>query len=123
MTDQGTICIEGLKVEATIGVFDWERQIRQPLHFDFEIDVPIQQAGRSDELVDTLDYAAFSDFVCAFVEASEFQLLEALSARLGETLCAEFSFRRLRMKISKPDAVPRAQNIALIQEWDGSSHV
>lgn len=117
------ILIEGLAVETVIGVYDWERQIRQRLIFDLEIGTDITAAAKSDKLANTLDYKALSDRVVDYVSATEFELLEALAEDLAQLILREFGVQWLRMKVSKPGAVPKAKNIALIIERNAQDNV
>ena len=110
---QDLILIEGLAVETVIGVFDWERQIKQRLLIDLELDTDIARAASTDDLQYTLDYKAISDAVIAVAENSDYQLIESLAEDLAKMILKDFSVSGLRLKISKPDAVPQANNVAV----------
>ncbi|HAE90434.1 MAG TPA: bifunctional dihydroneopterin aldolase/7,8-dihydroneopterin epimerase, partial [Idiomarina sp.] len=60
MSQQGLdeVLIEGLEVDATIGVYDWEQDIQQKLIIDLTLAWDCQRAGQSDSIDDALDYAA-----------------------------------------------------------------
>ena len=73
------VFIENLTVETVIGIFDWEREIRQAVSLDLEMDFDIRRAAASDSIEDTLDYKAVSKRLIHFVEQSEFQLVESLA--------------------------------------------
>ena len=107
------ILIEGLAVETCIGVHDWEREIQQRLIFDLVLGVAIEKAAGSDLLVDTIDYEALSNGLCEYVESTRFELLEALAESVVVLLETEFGVVDLKMKISKPGAVPKAKNVAV----------
>ena len=110
---QDLVLIEGLAVEAVIGVFDWEREIKQRLVIDLELNADIRRAASTDNLRQALDYKAISDAVVAFTENSDYQLIESLAEALAAMILNDFSVSRLALKISKPDAVPRANNVAV----------
>ena len=107
------ILIEGLTVEATIGVYDWEREIRQTLVFDIELDTDIRDAAASDDVLKTLDYKSISDVVVAYVKSSSFQLIESLAEAIAKLIFEQFNVTSLRIKLSKPGAVPDAKNVAI----------
>ena len=109
-----SIFIEGLEVEAQIGVYDWEKAIRQRLVFDLEIFTDIKAAAASDELAQTIDYKAVSDSVSAYVSGTEFELIEALAENLAKLLIQKFTMTRLRVRVSKPTAIPEAKNVSLL---------
>lgn len=100
-----TVHIEGLRASAVIGCYDWERLIRQPLVFDIELIGDFSRAAATDDLALALDYAAISSSVVALVEASNFQLLEALSESVAEALLQTDGVHRVRLRVDKPYAV------------------
>ena len=110
------VFIEGLEIETVIGIYDWERRIRQPLVFDLELGFDNRVAAASDAIADTLDYKAVSKRLIAFVSDSSFQLVETLAERCAELILAEFPVRHLRIKLSKPGAVRGAKAVGVIIE-------
>ncbi|PWK83879.1 dihydroneopterin aldolase [Fulvimonas soli] len=111
-----TVFIEGLEVEAVIGAYAWERAIRQRLRLDLEMAYDCRAAGASDALADALDYHAVATAATAWVEASRFELLEALAEQLAAKLLAEFPIRRLRLRVRKPGAVANAAAVGVAIE-------
>ena len=103
------VFIDGLEVDTVIGVYDWERGIRQCLILDLQLGWDIRPAAAGDDLAAALDYAAVSARVQAFAAESTFQLVETFAERLATLLMAEFGIRWLRLRITKPGAVPAAR--------------
>jgi dihydroneopterin aldolase len=99
------VFIENLTVETVIGIFDWEREIRQAVSLDLEMDFDIRAAAASDRIEDTLDYKAVSKRLINFIEQSEFQLVETLAEQCAAIVLREFPVDRLKLKLSKPGAV------------------
>jgi dihydroneopterin aldolase len=110
------VFIEGLEIPTVIGIYDWERKIRQPLVFDVELGFDNRVPAASDAIADTLDYKAVSKRLIAFVSESSFQLVETLAERCAELILAEFPVRHLRIKLSKPGAVRGAKAVGVIIE-------
>ena len=110
------VFIENLTVETVIGIFDWEREIRQAVSLDLEMDFDIRRAAASDAIEDTLDYKAVSKRLIHFIEASQFQLVEALAEQCAANVLDEFPVRRLRLKLSKPGAVRGSSAVGVIIE-------
>ncbi len=110
------VYIRGLRVDTVIGVYDWEREVKQTLVLDLEMAADIGPAGRSDDVADALDYAAVASRLKAVVEESRCQLLETLAESLVEMLQREFSLSWLRLQIAKPGAVRDADEVGLIIE-------
>ena len=99
------------KPTSVIGCYDWERDIRQTLAIDLELQADFGRAAATDALEDALDYAAISQRVIAVCDASRFQLLEALAEHLATLLLAEHAISRLRVTITKPGAVSEAEGV------------
>jgi 7,8-dihydroneopterin aldolase/epimerase/oxygenase len=110
------VYIHDLHIETTIGVFDWERRIRQTLVIDLDVGNDNRRAASKDDLADTIDYGAVANRVRGFVEASEFQLVETLAERIAEILLSEFRLPWLRLKISKQGAVRGVRDVGVIIE-------
>ena len=95
------VFIEDLRIQTVIGVYDWEREITQTVSLDLQMAFDIKRAAQSDAIADTLDYKAVSKRLIQFVEASEFQLVEALAEHCANIVLQEFPVTWLRLKLSK----------------------
>lgn len=107
------IFLNDLKIDTIIGIYDWERQTRQTLSFDLEMDWDIKSAAATDDISKTLDYGAVAQEVVAFVKASEYLLIESLAEDLCARLLTRFSIPRIKLTLSKPVAL-HGQNTARI---------
>lgn len=103
-----TVFIEGLEVDTVIGAYDWERTIRQCLRLDLYLGWDNRPAAAGDDLNKALDYAKLSERVQVFARESQFILVETFAERLVELLMAEFQIPWVRLKLTKPGAVPAA---------------
>jgi len=110
------VFLRGLRVDTVIGVYDWERGIKQTLIIDLEMAADIRRAAATDDIADTLDYKAVAKRLSAFIAASEFQLVETLAERCAELLLAEFNIPWLRLTINKKGAVSSADDVGVIIE-------
>lgn len=113
---QDRVFIEGLQIEALIGIYDWERRIRQPLVFDIEMAFDNRKPAATDAIEDTLDYKAVSKRIIAFVSASDFGLVETLAERCAALILEEFGVQHVRLKLSKPGAVRGARAVGVTIE-------
>ena len=111
-----TVFIEDLRIETVIGIYDWERKIRQVVAIDLEMAFDNRKPAASDRIEDTLNYKAVSKRLIAFVEASSFQLVETLAERCAEIVLAEFDVRWLRLRLSKPGAVRGSKAVGVVIE-------
>ncbi|WP_433885495.1 dihydroneopterin aldolase [Pseudomonas vranovensis] len=107
------VFIEGLEVDTVIGAYDWERGIRQCLRLDLSLAWDNRPAAAGDDLTKALDYASVSARIQAFAEQSEFQLVETFAERLAAVLMSEFQIPWLRLKLTKPGAVPAASGVGV----------
>jgi dihydroneopterin aldolase len=110
------VFIEALEIEALIGIYDWERRIRQPLLFDIEMAFDNRRPAGSDDIVDTLDYKAVSKRLIDYVSQSSFGLVETLAERCAAIILDEFAVSHVRLKLSKPGAVRGARAVGVIIE-------
>jgi dihydroneopterin aldolase len=111
-----TIFLNGLEVECIIGFIDWERRIKQKVLIDFELPVDCTRAAVDDDVVDTLDYKSVSKRIIAFVEASEFKLVETMAERLATLVIAEFDVAWIRLRINKPGAIRGSRDVGVAIE-------
>jgi len=113
MTKPDIIFLRGLEVECIIGFIDWERRVKQTVVIDLELPVDCRAASIRDEVEDTLDYKKVAKRVIAFVEASEFKLVETLADRLAMTLLEEFGIEWVRLSINKPGAIRGSRDVGV----------
>jgi dihydroneopterin aldolase len=111
-----TIFIHALKTETIIGIFDWERQVKQTVVLDIEMSADIRKAARSDSIADTLNYKAVAKRVLAFVAASQFHLVETLSEHIAMLILDEFEVDSVRIVLSKPGAVRNSRDVGIMLE-------
>ena len=110
------VFIRGLRADTVIGVYDWERKVRQTVVLDLEMAADNRRAATSDGVGDALDYAAVSARLLAFIEDSEFNLIEALAEQVAALVLAEFGVPWLRLRLSKPGAVTAARDVGVVIE-------
>ena len=110
------IFIHELRLETTIGVHPWERDIRQTLLLDLELGANIRPVAATDRLNDTLDYQAVAQRISEFAAASAFQLVETLGERIAELLLREFGAPWLRLTLRKPGVPSGAREAGIIIE-------
>jgi 7,8-dihydroneopterin aldolase/epimerase/oxygenase len=112
------IFIHALKTEAIIGIFDWERQVKQTVVVDIEISADIAKAALSDSIHDTLNYKRIAKRVLAFVEESKFHLVETLAERIAMLLLEDFGIDWVRITLSKPGAIRSSRDVGVMLERD-----
>ncbi|HEY2397202.1 MAG TPA: dihydroneopterin aldolase [Rudaea sp.] len=111
-----TVFVEDLRIETVIGIYDWERKIRQVVALDLEMAFDNRIPAASDRIDDTLNYKAVSKRLIAFVESSSYQLVETLAEHCAQIVLEEFRVGWLRLKLSKPGAVRGAKAVGVVIE-------
>ena len=99
------VFIEDLRIETVIGIYDWERRVRQTLSFDIEMAFDNTKPAATDAIADTLNYKDVSKRLIEYVEASSFGLVETLAERCAAIIRDEFGVSWVSLKLSKPGAV------------------
>lgn len=112
------IFIEGLTLQSIIGVYDWERTEKQRVIVDAELTYSLSQAGQTDSVADTIDYAAVVELLKTVAEDNSPQLLERLANIMCQAVFEKFPVQSIKLKLSKPDILPEAQNVAIQIERD-----
>lgn len=110
------IFLRGLRIETIIGIYDWEREIKQAVILDIEMATDIRKAARSDTIDDTLDYKSVAKRLIAFVEASSFGLVETLSEEIAAIIINEFNVPWVRLTLNKKGAIRGASDVGIIIE-------
>jgi dihydroneopterin aldolase len=110
------VFLRELKVETVIGIYDWEREIRQTVVLDLEMSSDVQRAAASDSIDDALNYKAVAKRLVGFIEGSSFQLVETLAERCAEIVIQEFGVNWLRLSLNKIGAVSGARDVGVLIE-------
>ena len=108
-----TIFLHDLKVDTVIGIWGWERKIRQTVVINLEMAADIRRAAESDSVEDTLNYKAVAKRVQQFVADSGFQLVETMAEKIAETVLAEFDVPWIRVEVNKPGAIRGAKGVGI----------
>jgi len=114
MTD--IVFIRELRIETVIGIYDWERKIKQEVVFDIEMAADIAKAAQTDNIEDALDYKTISKRIAEFVEQSTFQLVETLAEKVAEIVLNEFNVPWLKLQLNKQGALSAARDVGVIIE-------
>ncbi len=110
------VFIRDLQIETVIGIYDWERKVRQIISLDIDMASDIKKAADSDNIDDTLSYKTVAKRLIAFVEQSEFELVEALAEKICEIILGEFNVPWVRLTLNKPGAVRGSKSVGVMIE-------
>ena len=108
------IYIKDLRIQTIIGIFGWERKVRQEISIDLEMAFDSKKAAKTDAIEDTIDYKKITKGIIKFVEESEFQLQETLAESIADLVKNEYNVNSLKLRISKPGALRHAEDVGVI---------
>jgi 7,8-dihydroneopterin aldolase/epimerase/oxygenase len=110
------IYLRELKTEAIIGIFDWERQVKQTVLIDLEMNGDVRKAALSDSIEDTLNYKRVAKRLLEFIEGSSFHLVETLAEHIAMLVIEEFGVQWIKVTLNKPGAVRSSRSVGIIIE-------
>ena len=110
------VFLRGLRIETTIGIYDWEKQIKQPVILDLEMGADVAKGAATDRIEDALDYKRVAKRLKEFVGGSRYELVETLAERCAALLREEFGIPWLRLSVNKIGAVTDATDVGVIIE-------
>lgn len=116
------VIIEGLQVDAVIGVFDWERQILQPVIVDLELGCDIRCAAQTDDIHDAVNYKAVCDLVSDLIIDTKAQLIERLAELIAQTILTDYAVvEHIKVTVRKPTAIPNTTAVGICIERNRDS--
>jgi 7,8-dihydroneopterin aldolase/epimerase/oxygenase len=110
------IFLTALTTEAVIGIFDWEREVKQAISLDLVMSADIRRAARTDHIEDTLNYKAVAKRVLAFVQDSRYQLVETLAEEVARIILTEFPVEWVSVTLHKPGAIRHSKDVGVMIE-------
>jgi len=110
------IFLDELKVDTIIGIWEWERRIRQTVVIDIEMSADIAKAAATDDVADTLNYKSVAKRVQSFVAESSFQLVETLAERIASIIREEFAVAWVKVRVNKPGAIRGSKAVGVLIE-------
>lgn len=116
------IYVEDLRVKATIGIFDWEKKIKQEVSISYEIPHDNKKAAAADAIEVTTNYKSITKAVIAFVENNKFELVETFAEKIAEMVIKDFNISEIRLRVSKPGALRYSKDVGVIIERNKSSY-
>jgi dihydroneopterin aldolase len=111
-----TIFVSGLATDCIIGIWEWERRVRQRVVVDLEMAADIRRAARTDSIEDTLDYKNVSKRLLQFIGDSQFHLVETLTERIAEIVIREFDVAWVRVRLNKQGALRGSRDVGILIE-------
>jgi 7,8-dihydroneopterin aldolase/epimerase/oxygenase len=107
------IFLSALSVDCIVGIWEWERRVRQKVVIDLEMAADIRRAAASDSIEDTIDYKRVAKRLLAFVGDSQFHLVETLAERIAQIVVIEFDVEWVKVRLNKRGAIRGARDVGV----------
>ena len=111
--DMDKVFIKNLQVETVIGIFNWEREVRQVVSIDLAMEFDNKKAAKSDDIEDALDYKKIGKRVSSYVKRSKFKLVERLAEQIAKLILKEFPVSSLTVSVTKPGALRGSESVGI----------
>ena len=111
--DMDKVFINNLQVETIIGIFDWEREVRQVISIDLEMEFDNKKAAKSDDIKDALDYKKVGKRINTFVKKSKYKLVERLAEQIAKLVLKEFPVSSVTVSLMKPGAMRGSESVGI----------
>ena len=82
MIKKDKIYVEDLRVKGTIGIFDWEKKIKQEISLSYEIDHDNLSASKEDKIDATTDYKTITKKLSHLLKKINLSWLRLLQRKL-----------------------------------------
>jgi dihydroneopterin aldolase len=116
------IFLSALRVECIVGIWEWERRVKQTVVIDVEMAADIRKAAASDRIEDTIDYKRVAKRLLAFVGDSQFHLVETLTERIAHLIVTEFGVSWVKVRLNKQGAIRGARDVGIEIERSASDY-
>jgi len=110
------IFLRELEIDAVIGIWEWERQIKQKVSIDLEIATDARGAAKTDSVDGTVNYKDIAKRLIDFVGNSEYQLVESLADAVAGIVIKEFGVPWIKISVSKPGAIQGSRTVGVCIE-------
>ena len=116
MIKKDKIYVEDLKVMATIGIFDWEKKIKQEVSISYEIDQDNALAAVEDKIEAATDYKSITKAIIRLVEDNKFELVERFAEEIAKMVITKYDVSWIKLRVSKPGALRFSKDVGVIIE-------
>lgn len=107
------IIIRDLVARGIIGLNDWERERPQEMRINITLYADLRQAGRSDDIADSVSYRTIAKKAMAHAESAARLTVEALAADIARLCLEEERVEKVVVRVEKPGAVRFAEAVGV----------
>lgn len=103
----------GIKINSTIGWYDWERVQQRALILDLDLHLQQNLASESDNIEDAIDYAKLQSRIKTFAAESDYRLIEALAENIANVILSEYPISQVKVRLSKPGVLSDVASVGI----------
>ncbi len=107
------VIVKQLELQTIIGLFPWEREVRQRVLVDIEMAVDVVKASQTDDLEFVVNYAEVCERVAALADEGKFKLLETFVERIAEMVLRDFDVSWIKVAVNKTDVIPQVGSVGV----------
>jgi dihydroneopterin aldolase len=116
VTTSDTLIIRKLALKTAIGVYAYEKKIKQTVILDLELDYDSRPAAANDDLKDALDYSALVEDLRVLLDSLQCNLIEALADKICSHILNGYPCKRICLTLIKPHALAGSTEVGLVVE-------
>lgn len=109
------IKIENLKLRTIVGIYDWEKEKKQDVIINIEIEFDGTKAIESDSIEDTIDYKTITKEIIDMVEGTDFNLIERIAGDAMKIVMKNEKVDKARVRVDKPGALRFTDTVSVTQ--------
>jgi len=110
------IFLNRLNIDAVIGIWEWERSVKQTVRIDLEIGTDARAVAITDSIKGALNYRDVAKRLISFVGSSAFFMVETLAESVAQIIITEFEVSWVKVSVSKPGAVRGSEDVGIMIE-------
>lgn len=112
------IKIENLRLRTIVGIFDWEKKVKQDVVINIEIYFDGKLAAKTDNIEDTIDYKSITKNIINYVENNQFDLIEKIAGDVGELVMSDDRIFKSIIRVDKPGALRFADSVSVTYQLE-----
>lgn len=109
------IRIEDLKLRTIVGIYEWEKENKQDIIINVEIEFDGTKAIETDDIKDTIDYKSITKRIITMVEESEFNLIERIAGEAIKIVMENEKVEKASVRVDKPGALRFTDSVSVTQ--------
>lgn len=108
------IKIENLRLRTVVGIFEWEKKVKQDIVINIDIEFDGREAVERDDISFTVDYKSITKRIISEIESGTFNLIERIAGDVVRIILEDGRVNRATVRVDKPGALRFADTVSVI---------